>query len=147
MADTVAILEDHPGRVAAMAVVLREVLPQFRMEFFASAPQMIAWLRGHSTDPVLISLDHDLDSVVPRALQPADPGEGRDVADYLSALPPVCPVIVHSSNTHAAAGIRRVLDQGGWPTASVAPINDLAWVQEDWKVCIRVMQREGWIFP
>jgi tryptophanyl-tRNA synthetase len=81
----VAILEDDPERVEHMRRVLKATLPTCEQRFFAAAPDMIAWLAEHLVRVVLISLDHDLDSIVPIAQQATDPGCGRDVADWIAA--------------------------------------------------------------
>src|SRR4051812_1632625 len=98
----VAILEDDPARVEPMRRVLKATLPTCERRFFAAAPEMIAWLAEHLVRVVFISLDHDLDSVVPLAHQQADPGCGRDAADWIAGQIPICPVFVHTSNQDAS---------------------------------------------
>jgi len=71
-----------------MRPVLTEVLPQFDHLFFANALEMLNWLETDLGRAVFISLDHDLDSVVPVKMQAFDPGCGLDVADYLAAKSP-----------------------------------------------------------
>ena len=89
----VAILEDDPARIAAMRACLDELLPGAAAAFFEDAMQMIAWLGRHLGDVVLISLDHDLPLRADRG-RTVDCGTGRQVADYLASVPPICPVIV-----------------------------------------------------
>ena len=147
MTPAVAILEDHPDRVTAMQAVLAEVLPGVECHFFPGAPEMLAWLRdeGGLARAVLISLDHDLDSVVPVHLQHRDPGCGRDVADWLASQPAVCPVVVHTTNEQAAPGMMRVLRERGWPVWRVYPRDGHAWIGTDWASDLRDLIRRGWI--
>jgi hypothetical protein len=141
----VAILEDDPARVAAMRPHLAAALPNATPVFFEAAAAMIAWLDQHLGEVVLISLDHDLPIRRDADDSAIDCGTGREVADHLAALPPTCPVIVHSSNAPCAAGMVEVLTKAGWPTARVLPYDDLAWVEDDWAARIRQFVREGWI--
>lgn len=142
----VAILEDDPRRVDAMRPVLEELLPACDHVFIANAPDMIRWLGENLWSCVLISLDHDLDSVVPRERQAFDPGCGRDVADFLAKSPPVCPVIVHTTNYDASLGMMRVLGETGWPLRRVYPCDDLAWIARDWAADVRQLIEHGLVF-
>jgi hypothetical protein len=141
----VAILEDDPQRVELMRGVLKVTLPTCERRFFAAAPDMVEWLCEHLVRVVFISLDHDLDWVVPRALQSCDPGCGRDVADWLAAQMPICPVFVHTSNQDASVGMMRVLAESGWPTHRVYPAPDLTWVTTYWAADLNAYLRDGWI--
>lgn len=99
---------------------------------------VIGWLTDHLADLMLISLDHDL------PMNP-DHGTGRQVAEDLAGLPPVCPVIVHTSNEFFAPGMMRVLADGGWPVERVYPHDDHNWVRAGWEEQIRALIRKGWI--
>jgi hypothetical protein len=114
----IAILEDDSARVRVMQECLELLLPDFQSAIFEAAPKMIAWLADHLADAALISLDHDLPVI---RVDGIEGGSGRDVADYLAAIPPTCPVVVHSSNAPAAAGMIRVLSDAGWPVWQVNP--------------------------
>src|SRR4051794_17554286 len=141
----VAILEDDPERVEHMRRVLKATLPTCEQRFFAAAPDMIAWLAEHLVRVVLISLDHDLDSNVPIAHQATDPGCGRDVADWIAAQIPICPVFVHTSNADASLGMMRVLRDAEWPVHRVYPRSDIDWVTREWAEEVRAFLRDGWI--
>ena len=95
----------------------------------------------------LISLDHDLlpcDPPQASGRRP-DPGTGRDVVDHLAGIPCVCPVIVHTSNEHAAPGMIHVLREAGWVCSAVTPRDDLAWIR-DWVQEILLYRRRGLLF-
>ena len=142
----VAILEDDAGRLAEMRACLPTLLPYHPAMYFDNAAEMIAWLSDHLADTVLISLDHDLPLTQRRGGTRGDAGTGRDVADHLSPLPPVCPVIVHTSNEHFAPGMMRVLTEGGWPVARVYPDADHTFVRRAWADQVRRWTRDGLIF-
>jgi hypothetical protein len=141
----VAILEDDPARIEPMRGVLKATLPTCERRFFGAAPEMIAWLAEHLVRVVFVSLDHDLDSVAPRSKQAADPGCGRDVADWLARQPPICPVFVHTTNQDASVGMLRVLLAAGWPTHRVYPRSDIDWVTKEWADDLLAHLRDGWI--
>jgi hypothetical protein len=81
-------------------------------------------LPAHIAAADLISLDHDL---VAEPGEP-DPGDGLEVAIAMAALPPTCPVILHSTNIDRVASMTRELADGGWTTHRVAPYG----MGEDW---------------
>lgn len=66
-----------------------------------------------------------------------DCGTGRQVADWLAAVPPTCPVIVHSSNEPCAAGMVATLADAGWPCRRLYPYGDLIWIEEAWAEAVR----------
>ena len=66
-----------------------------------------------------------------------DPGTGREVADYLAAKTPVCPVVIHTTNTPAALGMEMVLKDAHWKTYRVLPFDDLEWIPTDWFRTVR----------
>jgi hypothetical protein len=141
----VVILEGNPARIELMKPVLAEVLPQFEHVFFKTAPEMIAWLDEGLARAVFISLDHDLDSVVPVYLQPFDPDCGQDVVEYLACKPSVCPVIVHTANTGAGWSMLHALRNADWIVSRVYPSDGMNWILTDWASDIRAYVRRGLI--
>jgi hypothetical protein len=129
---TVVLLEDDPDRTREMTRTLRELEPQCQLVTIDNAPDMIAWLVEHLEDASLICLDHDLGPNRVRNDEVFDPGTGRDVADYLATRTPVCPVIVHTSNSLAAPGMAMVLEDTGWQHSRVVPFDDLKWIRAAW---------------
>src|SRR5262249_54281609 len=89
----------------------------------------IDWLRQPGVRLALLCLDHDLGPNRRRDGEVFDPGTGRDVVDYLLTWEPACPVIVHSSNGPAAAGMRQALKEAGWVHARDVPLNVVGWVE------------------
>lgn len=90
---------------------------------------MIAELDLLLGEAQLISLDHDLYKDSP---SDPDPGSGRLIADLLAKRVPVCPVIVHSTNTDAAWGMFNELTLGGWKVELVHHLNQPTWIAELW---------------
>tara|TARA_R110002072_G_scaffold265161_1_gene424074 strand:+ start:159 stop:599 length:441 start_codon:yes stop_codon:yes gene_type:complete len=132
----VAILEDDERRRAAFLTYLEG----HEVQLFNRAPRMLAWLKEHLSECTLISLDNDL-FLVDEGSEGAseDPGEGREVADWLGEQTPACPVLVHSSNHMAAYSIRNSLHFGGWEQARVTPFSDLDWVELSWAPKVRAI--------
>ncbi len=134
----IAILEDNEERQAAMRRCLADRFHRFEAVLFDRPAEMIAWLRTELPNTLLISLDHDFDLLPdPVTGTLTDPGTGREVADFLSANPPSCPILIHTSNHHAAEGMRRVLGESGWSTQVIAPFDDLEWIEKTWFRAVR----------
>lgn len=140
----IAILEDDGARIELMLPWLNQLLGEYQVVIFQSASRMIQWLTDHLSNVSLISLDHDLPVIT---VDGDEGGDGRQVADYLTKFPPTCPVIVHSSNVGAAAGIVRVLKDADWPTWQVSPYGDLEWINEWWGPVVKEIRDKGWITP
>jgi len=131
MPKCIAILEDDLRRIDEMRRHLDVSASELEYHFFEDANEMIAWLREHLADTIVMSLDHDLPLRFEDG-RPIDFGTGRQVADFLIGVPPSCPVIVHSSNMTAAAGMVFALQQAWWPVTQVYPCEDLAWIAATW---------------
>ena len=127
----ILILEDCADRRSVMEDCLSDRFPQYGVRFFLTAPEMVEYLKEQTVDDLmLISLDHDLE---PPPNQPgSDPGCGRDVADCLSTMKPVCPVVIHTTNNPAGDGMRFVLDDAGWTTIRIVPYDGEQWIGETW---------------
>jgi hypothetical protein len=77
---------------------------------------------------VLIALDHDLE---PADDDPTDPGDGLVVAKWLAGRVPICPVIIHTSNSLRGDSMEGELDLAGWTYRRILPVGD-DWVEVDW---------------
>jgi hypothetical protein len=134
----IVILEDNEDRCIAMRSALTDRFSMYEVCRFAEPSATIAYLESNLNNTILISLDHDLE-LIPDATNGRcrDPGCGREVADYLAQKPPTCPVIIHTTNGSAAAGMERVLREAGWRTHRVVPSDDLEWIASDWIRSVR----------
>jgi hypothetical protein len=128
----IAILEDDAGRIAAMKEWLDDRFSMYEHVIFESADRMIDWLALNLDRVLIASLDHDLEPIH----QP-NPGTGRLVADYLATKSPRFPIILHSTNRPAVAGMKQVLEDSDWLCSMVAPYDDLAWISETWWPTLR----------
>jgi hypothetical protein len=133
----IAILEDDADRIDEMKRRISTCLQECEVVVFDNAPDMIKWLRGHLEEVRLICLDHDLGPNRDRNGETFDPGTGRDVADYLACRAPVCPVLIHTTNSMAAPGMVLVLSDSGWAHSRVVPYNDLEWIRSSWIVDVK----------
>src|SRR5688572_2555548 len=129
MQNEIVILEDNAERREQMLARLRDRFPPFPGSFFPAAPEAVAYLQDHLHRVQLISLDHDLEPETPND---PDPGTGRDVADFLAKHAPACPVIIHSTNTHASLAMESDLTEQGWSVQRVTPYEGIAWVDREW---------------
>ena len=142
------LLEDNPARLAEMLDVLREVLPRWEVHVEDDCQQAIDWFAANQASVGLVSLDHDLDSVVRPHDEPGtDHGCGRPVADFIAEQPPTCPVIVHTSNAVAGDGMFFELQRRDWPVYRVYPLEGHRWVARAWKQSLEELMQSGWITP
>ena len=133
----IAILEDNADRRAAMEMRLADRFPQYPRFYFVAAQPMIEWLAEQIDEVILISLDHDLDLLPGEDGRLIDSGTGRDVADFLATHAPSSPIVLHTTNQPAAAGMEMVLEDAGWHVQRVVPYGDLEWIDEAWFPAIR----------
>ncbi len=126
------ILEDDRDRAAALVRAARDAGFRGDLLQFARADQCIAWLSRNLATVQVLSLDHDLVDAQPGA---TDPGDGRQVADWLAQQPVRLPVIVHSSNAERAAGMCCRLAEASFPVYRVVPLAD-DWIEADWSTAV-----------
>ena len=137
MAKVIAILEDNADRRAVMRSCLADRFYTFDARFFDEAAEMIAFLESRLGDVLAVSLDNDLDMKPGPDGRPVDAGEGRQVAAFLAACAPVCPVVIHTSNADAAVSMTEALRAAGWRTKRVVPMDDTKWIEDDWFFAVR----------
>lgn len=130
--NVVAILDDEKDRLDAMLAHLHKRYPRLEVATFLNAPEMIAGLRHLWDRLALICLDHDLGPCIQQHGRIFDPGTGRDVANCLATNSPVCPIIVHTTNTYARPGMLEVLTEAKWQVSYVSPYADVLWIREVW---------------
>jgi hypothetical protein len=128
----IVILDDEPERVEEMTRRLAGFVGGLQLIVFDNAPDLIDWLARYLDSAKLICLDHDLGPNRVRNGKVSDPGIGRDVVDYLATRTPVCPVIIHTTNSLAAPGMELALTDAGWIHIRVVPYNDLEWIGGEW---------------
>lgn len=133
----IVILEDNTDRQREMARFLKDRFYTFEHRFFSASQPCIDFLKRELPDTLLISLDHDLELVEVGNGVLHDPGDGRQVANFLATRGPACPVILHSTNTSAVEGMKAVLEDAGWSALVVSPFGDLEWVQAAWYPTVR----------
>lgn len=128
----ILILEDDARRRSAMRDCLTDRFPQFDVIFSTTANEMRRAIEAHLNEALLIALDHDLELIESEDGRFVDSGTGREIADLLAGRSPVCPVIIHSTNSSAAVGMQTVLEDTGWETHRVLPFGDLEWIPAVW---------------
>ncbi|PHS17700.1 MAG: hypothetical protein COA78_02960 [Blastopirellula sp.] len=133
MRNTIAILEDEIDRVQVMLPLLKELFPHLETVLFSKAPEINAWLEENLECCVLICLDHDLGADIIEEDKRIDPGDGRDVTNFLSNKTPVCPVLIHTTNTYARPTMIESLEENNWEVDYVAPYEDVLWIHQSWK--------------
>lgn len=128
MPATILILEDNDERIAAFEKTVAGLGGDFELKIWRDAPSMIAECEPFFPTTVLISLDHDLNPMPGATI---DPGTGLDVARFLGDFMPVCPVLIHSSNTDRVYSMHNELRFAGWLVDRVGPIGT-DWIETSW---------------
>lgn len=121
----IVILEDNDARQSVMRECLESSKPTFPAHFFKTAAEAISWLKFHLSKTVFIALDHDLELIEGPDQQFIDSGTGREVAEYLATLTPVCPILIHTTNVFAGIGMEMVLKGAGWKAKRIVPYGDM----------------------
>jgi hypothetical protein len=134
------MLEDDHERIEIFSAVLRERWPEVELRFWRTAPTFIEHYSTVAVPPLLIALDHDLFKDDP--LDP-DPGDGRDVARFLVAQPPISPVLIHSTNSAAADSMLFALQEADWKASRISPLGE-DWIEEDWFPMATRIIRKYW---
>ncbi len=128
----ITILEDEIERIAVMKELLSTDFSDYEVVFFNNTIEMLDWLKVNLDKIVLICLDHDLGSDRIIKGEMTDPGTGRDIADYLETQKPICPVIIHTTNSFGRDAMRFALQDAGWGTTVVLPSAEISWIQTSW---------------
>ena len=126
------MLEDDRERIDRFTPTLSAVAPSMALTVWRSARRMNREVGPFLSGARIISLDHDLE---PDEGEMEDPGDGIDVAKFLAARPPSCPVIILSSNTSRSDWMIGEFELGGWKYARVAPIGD-DWIESHWRATV-----------
>ena len=130
MKPIVLMLEDDDERLERFEAVATRL--GVELVSWPDARAMIAEMGQSLHTAALISLDHDL-----MPIHDIEPGDGLDVAKHLAALPPACPVIIHTSNRLRGDAMEGEFELAGWTFHRVPPIGD-DWIEADW---YRVVKR------
>jgi len=93
------MLEDEEERLVRFKAILSKLGDSVEFRHWRTAQDFIEGFKSAGRTPALICLDHDLFTDHP---DDPDPGDGRDVAEFLAAQTPCCHSIIHSSNAPAA---------------------------------------------
>ena len=125
---TILILEDNDERIAGFEAAVAKLGDGFDLKIWRDASSMIAECEAFFPTTALISLDHDLN---PQPGTTTDPGTGLDVAKFLAACRPVCPLIIHSTNADRAYSMHNELRFADWIAERVGPIGT-DWIEALW---------------
>src|SRR5947209_13261058 len=135
---TILLLEDNDERIAAFQKTIAALGDGFDLKLWRDAPTMIAECDQFFPLAVLISLDHDLN---PMPGATVGPGTGVDVARFLGDFMPVCPVLIHSSNTDRVYSMHNELRFAGWMVDRVGPLGT-DWIEKSWLKRVRELLAE-----
>ncbi|MEL6104651.1 MAG: cyclic-phosphate processing receiver domain-containing protein [Planctomycetota bacterium] len=119
------ILEDDHERIRRFGALLKG---DDTMTVARTAPSFIEAYRLLTNAPDLICLDHDLFIDLP---SDPDPGDGRDVSNFLVTQESICPALIHSTNADAADSMLFSMRDAGWRVERIAPLGD-DWIEAYW---------------
>jgi hypothetical protein len=131
----IILLEDNKERLEAFEFAVAQLGPEYQLHHWRDAHRMIAECHEVLANAALISLDHDLNKETDDS---PDPGDGVDAAEFLGRLPPLCPVIVHTSNAERFWSMHNAFRFAGWPAERVIPLGD-DWIARSWLPLARAL--------
>jgi len=129
------LLEDNPERLREFHSVVSQLGREYQVRSWRDAHRMMAECHGCLPDTALISLDHDLTK---EHEDSPDPGDGVDVAAFLAKLPPICPVILHTSNAERVWSMHNEFRFGGWEAERVVAL-ETDWIARSWLPAARAL--------
>lgn len=133
----ILILEDNQDRQAVMGRCLKDRFYQHEILFFDDAAEMRRFLELRLDEALLIALDHDLELKPASNGQLVDPGTGREIAEFLAGQRPICPIIIHTTNSAAGDAMEFLLRDARWEVRRVHPYGDTEWIPEVWFRAVR----------
>lgn len=122
------MLEDELERLERFNHVIDGFELPVDFRHWRTADGFISGYRELKFAPSLICLDHDLFTERP---DDPDPGDGKQVAKFLSQCDPVCHAIIHSSNQPAADAMYFLMLESGWDVERIAPLGS-DWIESYW---------------
>ncbi|HEY9835822.1 MAG TPA: cyclic-phosphate processing receiver domain-containing protein [Vampirovibrionales bacterium] len=131
-AKSIVILENSKKRIERMRHHLEQKFPEEYVLFFDNAPELLSWLKCHLNKCLLISLDYNLGPSYTLQEKVFDPGNGREIVNYLATQQPQCPLIFHTSNKEAEIGMEMELIETPWIFERVTVTPDLKWIEKNW---------------
>ncbi len=129
----ILMLEDEIERLNRFKKVLSQIEYQVEFRHWRTANEFSVGFRDSDRLPNLICLDHDLFKWDP---DEPDPGDGRDVAQFLAAQDPCCHIVIHSSNMPAADSMLFTLADANWDVEKIAPLG-ADWIETYWWLTIK----------
>lgn len=133
------MLEDDHDRIRRFRAIVARRHPNAVLRIARTAPDFISEFRSIPGIPDLICLDHDLFTDSP---DDPDPGDGRDVSNFLITQEPKCPALIHSTNSHAADSMMFSMRDAGWTVDRISPIGD-DWIESYWYPVAKEMIARG----
>ena len=122
------MLEDDADRIERFQKIVARHCFEIRLTNTRTAPSFIKQYKSLTTIPDLICLDHDL---MPESDDDPDPGDGRDVSNFLNTCFPSSPVLIHSTNAPAADSMMFSMREHGWFVNRISPIGE-DWIESYW---------------
>jgi ADP-ribosylglycohydrolase len=120
---TILILEDNDERIASFRKAVATLGPDFALKVWCDAPSMCAECESHFPTAALISLSYGDD---PRPWE-----TGLDAARFLAQARPVCPAIIHSTDTDHACSMENELRFADWIVERLIPTGK-NWIETVW---------------
>ncbi len=124
----ILMLEDDLERIQRFTAIVKRNHPFASLNVSRTAFEFKAAYGALHLPPDIICLDHDLFADLP---DDPDPGDGREIANFLATRLTRCPVLIHSSNSVAADAMLYDLRDAGWTVDRIAPIGH-DWIENYW---------------
>jgi ADP-ribosylglycohydrolase len=122
---TILLLEHHDERIAEFRQATAALGAEFELKVWRDAPSMIAECEAFFPSAALISLADNLNPA------PGGNSDGLAAARFLGDFLPVCPVLIHASNTDRAWSMHNELRFAGW-IAELVGAAEAGWIEKRW---------------
>ena len=122
------MLEDDLDRIRRFRAIVDHHYPDAVLKIARTVADFKAAYWSLTENPDLICLDHDLFTDTP---DDPDPGDGRDISNFLITRLPKCPALIHSSNDVAADSMLYSMRDAGWTVNRIAPLGE-DWIESYW---------------
>jgi ADP-ribosylglycohydrolase len=125
---TILILEDNDERISDFVKAVQQLGDDYELKFWRDAHSMCRECATFFPTTALISLNDDVN---PATGNTRHSSKGAHVAKFLADFLPVCPVLLHSSNTNLLYSTYNEFRFSGWTVERLGSLG-VDWIPKSW---------------
>ena len=131
---TIHILDNRDDCNARLQKAVSALGGDLQLRFWPNGNSLIAGCAEWFPNAAVLSLNCEPD---PRG-ETVVTGTALDLARFIGDFPPVCPVVIHSSNAEGARAIIKELRSAHWMAEHIAPLG-ADWIERRWLSRVRTL--------